>query len=519
MSYLLDFKEFNRGYVTFRGGANGGRITGTEETIGKGDSSKETGSSQDYILMPLWKDGLLFDSSLKNATNDESQSSCDAKNKDDNGVNKDSGIDAHEKSANSINDVNTVGPSINTASTDFDTGSLNINTFWKSATIRTLKNEDMEITATIDGKVKVVTKASVRRHLKLEDSKGISVLPTTGEGSTVLVESHHTPIGDPSTSPPHLSSPPRSSIRQKTEVPQPSSPTHTYVADEAASTGVDVRHGGAATTVTSLDTGHGSGNINKTPSMPHDSPLSRVNTLRSDEGIYGAAYTKIIIKVKRLEKTVKTGKARRKAQIVVFDDGEEFEDPSKQGRSMIEEINQDTKVTLFTPTQVLTDVAKVHTYTRRRKAVNTGSDGISTASRIVSIAEESGSTAGASMLVSTAGMIDKAVRLQEQFDEEERQRIARVHEAAQTFTEEEWENIRARVEADEELIKYLAIFFNLVPATTLHISSFNSAELFEATMRIINDFVPMESEDDKEVPKLAEARSSKRDAEEELKHE
>nr|GEX46479.1 ribonuclease H-like domain-containing protein [Tanacetum cinerariifolium] len=28
MSYLLDFKEFNEGYVTFEGGANGGRITG-----------------------------------------------------------------------------------------------------------------------------------------------------------------------------------------------------------------------------------------------------------------------------------------------------------------------------------------------------------------------------------------------------------------------------------------------------------------------------------------------------------
>nr|GEV49029.1 hypothetical protein [Tanacetum cinerariifolium] len=110
------------------GGENGGRITGTEETIGKGNSSKETGSCQDYILIPLWKDGLLFDSSSKNATNDEPQSSCDAANKDDNGVNKDSGIDAHEKSANSINDVNTVGPSITTASTDFDTGSLNINT-------------------------------------------------------------------------------------------------------------------------------------------------------------------------------------------------------------------------------------------------------------------------------------------------------------------------------------------------------------------------------------------------------
>nr|GFC85290.1 reverse transcriptase [Tanacetum cinerariifolium] len=48
-------------------------------------------------------------------------------NKDGNSVNKDSGINAHEKSANSIDDVNTIGPSINTASTDFDTGRLNIN--------------------------------------------------------------------------------------------------------------------------------------------------------------------------------------------------------------------------------------------------------------------------------------------------------------------------------------------------------------------------------------------------------
>ncbi|GKB42462.1 putative ribonuclease H-like domain-containing protein [Tanacetum coccineum] len=43
----------------------------TEESIGVGHSSKETGSSQDYILMPLWKDGSLFDSSSKNASNDE----------------------------------------------------------------------------------------------------------------------------------------------------------------------------------------------------------------------------------------------------------------------------------------------------------------------------------------------------------------------------------------------------------------------------------------------------------------
>nr|GEU47394.1 hypothetical protein [Tanacetum cinerariifolium] len=101
---------------------------GTKENIGKGHSSKETGTSQDYMLMPLWKYSSLFDSSSKNTTNDEPQSSYDARNKDDNGVNKDSEIDARENSANSINDVNNVWPSINTASTGFDTVSLNINT-------------------------------------------------------------------------------------------------------------------------------------------------------------------------------------------------------------------------------------------------------------------------------------------------------------------------------------------------------------------------------------------------------
>nr|GEX43221.1 hypothetical protein [Tanacetum cinerariifolium] len=49
------------------------------------------------------------------------------------------------------------------------------------------------------------------------------------------------------------------------------------------------------------------------------------------------------------------------------------------------------------------------------------------------------------------------VRLQKEFDEEERQRIARVHEAAQIFTEEELENIRARVKADEEITQRLQV--------------------------------------------------------------
>ncbi|GJV91897.1 hypothetical protein Tco_1539710, partial [Tanacetum coccineum] len=54
-----------------------------------------------------------------------------------------------------------------------------IQQFWNTATTRTLDNGEMEITATIDGKVKIVSKESIRRHLKLEDSDGISNLPTT----------------------------------------------------------------------------------------------------------------------------------------------------------------------------------------------------------------------------------------------------------------------------------------------------------------------------------------------------
>ncbi|GJW87285.1 putative ribonuclease H-like domain-containing protein [Tanacetum coccineum] len=84
-------------------------------------------------------DGLLFDSSSKNASNDEPQPSSDAEKKDDEGVNKESGIDDQERPKNSTQDVNTVGPSINTASTNVNTGSLNINTVSPTVTTAPLE--------------------------------------------------------------------------------------------------------------------------------------------------------------------------------------------------------------------------------------------------------------------------------------------------------------------------------------------------------------------------------------------
>ncbi|GJX59103.1 hypothetical protein Tco_0290493 [Tanacetum coccineum] len=220
-----------------------------------------------------------------------------------------------------------------------------IQQFWQTATASTLDNGEMEITATIDGKVKIVTEASIRRHLKLEDSDGISNLPTTEIFEQLALmgaqffrvkdqQSQLSPIT-------HL---------QEIEVPQPSSPPLTNVADEAASISMDVRYGGAATTVTNLDAGQGSGNIDKTLSMPYDSPLPRGHTLGSDEGrmqhnelmdlvtklsdrvvaletdlqqinkVYGVAFTKLIKKVKRLEKKDKLNMSRRKLRLVLSDE-------------------------------------------------------------------------------------------------------------------------------------------------------------------------------------------------------
>ncbi|GKF24049.1 hypothetical protein Tco_0076371, partial [Tanacetum coccineum] len=318
-----------------------------------------------------------------------------------------------------------------------------------------------------------------------------------------------------STSQPPVSPTSRRTTRQEFVVPQPIPPTQTPVADETASISVDVIYGGATTTVTGLEAGKGSGNIDKTPTMPHDSPLLRVNTLESDEGnltqikkVYGAAFIKLIKKVKRLEK---------KDRAVVLSDKEGSnsdilaqEDPSKQGRK-IAQIDEDEGITLvqmgtqtqgrngqdmeydtsaFDSSEVF-PVQRVSTasinFTTANVPITTTGTEISTASPEVKTVGDSGDDIAAKTLVyirrSATKAKDKgkgimeesesvmtktkrqqeqerlgleaAVRLQEEFDEEERQRIVRVHEAARSFTKEEWEDIRARDEASEELVQRL----------------------------------------------------------------
>ncbi|GJV04213.1 putative ribonuclease H-like domain-containing protein [Tanacetum coccineum] len=356
------------------------------------------------------------------------------------------------------------------------------------ATVRIVDNGEQEITATVDGKEFTITEASVRRHLQLADVDG------KVEKLGLLY-------------PMYLM---RMSMRRLWDIEWKRA---------------------NCTTAASLDAAQASGNITKT------NPRTITNV-----PFLGELVRCLSKRMKKLEKTVKSNKARRRAKIVVLDDEEDLEDSSKQGR-MIEEIDQDARITLVTPTH---------------------SQGRSTE-------DQFGSLSADKQRQERAGY-EAAVRLQEQLDEEERQRITIIHEEAKSFNIEEWENIQATIEADEEIAQMIqaeerekyyeakkarllaelinqrkryfvqqraeerrnkpltqaqqrTCMFNYIKHMGSHTLqqlkrlSFDELKvLFETTMRRVQTFHPIESEGDKTVPELTTG-SSKRDAEVELDHE
>ncbi|GJQ89442.1 hypothetical protein Tco_0000581 [Tanacetum coccineum] len=128
------------------------------------------------------------------------------------------------------------------------------------------------------------------------------------------------------------------------------------------------------------------------PPTPHDSPLHAVHSHGSEEGslklqelmnlvntlsdrigvleadllktkkTYSSAYTKLILRVKKLESQIKIGKARKQTRVVISDDEAFEDDSSKQGRKLFNEEVQEkasTETELFiqevTPTEVIQD--------------------------------------------------------------------------------------------------------------------------------------------------------------------
>ncbi|GKC34039.1 hypothetical protein Tco_1046423 [Tanacetum coccineum] len=288
------------------------------------------------------------------------------------------------------------------------------------------------------------------------------------------------------------------------------------VADEAAFISVDVDAGGAATTDIGLEAGQGSGTMHKTHTRPHDLPLLRIHTLGSDEGnqqqnelmelvtkltdrvevlendmhqtkkVYSSALTKLILRVKKLEKKVKTNKAMRRVRIVISEDEDAEENSSKQGRK-ISEIDKDPTISLVQPEQDMEydfDVSTAERFTTASVPVTTtmyirrSAEKRKDKGKAIMKEDESVQKNSKKQLEQERLRHEEAIRLQEQINEEEKTKQEQevVAEADQTH-DIDW--------SDPAVLRYHA----------LQNRSFSIAKDQN------NAFVPKDSEIEKEVMK------------------
>ncbi|GKB86179.1 hypothetical protein Tco_0958451 [Tanacetum coccineum] len=183
--------------------------------------------------------------------------------------------------------------------------------------------------------------------------------------------------------------------------------------------------------------------------------MNLVNTLSDRIGVleadllktkktYSSAYTKLILRVKKLESQIKIGKARKQSRVVISDDEAFEDDSSKQGRKLFHEEVQEkasTETELFiqevTPTEVIHD----------QEGSGKASDEVSTAGLkkgtaseevpTVSTAEEEPKKKSKKDLEQEQLSYAEAIRLEEQMNEEQRAQIARDEEIARQWDEEE----------------------------------------------------------------------------------
>ncbi|GJT15288.1 hypothetical protein Tco_0873994 [Tanacetum coccineum] len=167
------------------------------------------------------------------------------------------------------------------------------------------------------------------------------------------------------------------------------------------------------------------------------------------------------MKVKSLEDELRFQKSkskRRRLTLVTSEDEEDLvaEDPSKHGRSLIGEMDLDARISLVPP----------HVEVQGRN-VDTTADDLTLAETLMEIRKSAAKDKGKAKIDETESprkmkqreraQISRdeevAQNLQEDFDVAERQRMAQVHQAAQGFTDVEWDDVLARVVADEDFLE------------------------------------------------------------------
>ncbi|GKE75753.1 hypothetical protein Tco_1537794 [Tanacetum coccineum] len=177
---------------------------------------------------------------------------------------------------------------------------------------------------------------------------------------------------------------------------------------------------------------------NNVPPTPHDSPLPGEG-LESDlmkiKKLYATAFKELISRVKSLE------------------DEEDFvaKDPSKQGRSLIVEMDLDAGIPLVPP----------HVEVQGRYGQNLETqEGFGNGQEVSTVAKFQLLVQKLLLLMQNLTLlvhldVEVALKLQEEFDAAKRQRMAQVHQAAQVFTDAKWDDVLARVTADEDFVQQL----------------------------------------------------------------
>ncbi|GJW12898.1 hypothetical protein Tco_1578725 [Tanacetum coccineum] len=293
-----------------------------------------------------------------------------------------------------------------------------IKQFWTTATASTNVNGEVELTASIDGQAKTITEASLRRHLKLEDNGGITSLPNIEIFEQLALMGYATDSD-------------KLTFQKGNFSPQWS--VHLLGRDEGS-----VSLNELMDLVTQLN--------NKVRSLE--------NELTNTKKVYGSAITKLVKRVKKLEKQVKTDKARRRTKIVLSEDEAIEEDSSKLGRSLIKELDMDADFSLVPLHAEIQEKASNETEglleeeeateivqdqgsgEKMEQVVSIADTTLNTASVPFSTADESVQKKSKKQLEQERLSHEEAIRLQEHIDEEERKRIARDAEIAKQLQEE-----------------------------------------------------------------------------------
>ncbi|GKF02010.1 putative ribonuclease H-like domain-containing protein [Tanacetum coccineum] len=116
----------------FDGKSGEGTITnesaGTQGELDASTSIQKEEISQDYIVMPIWKDASYFDSPSKDVGKGEPKSVADDQKQVEDGLDNENDKKDKSEDDSSPKEVNTVGQHVNTASPEVNTGRFKLNT-------------------------------------------------------------------------------------------------------------------------------------------------------------------------------------------------------------------------------------------------------------------------------------------------------------------------------------------------------------------------------------------------------